>query len=98
MEDEVVELVSLRLVATVPRDKPDLHQGPARRDSRPARRGASFDGGWGEIDVHHRAALGVGSELHGPAVVELAESTLLVRPAWRARVDDVGTLVLERRR
>ena len=98
MEDEVIELVSLRLVATVPRERPDLRQGPARRDPRPTRRGASFDGGWEEIDVHDRGALGVGSELHGPAVVELAESTLLVRPAWRARVDDVGTLVLERRR
>ncbi len=37
-------------------------------------------------------------ELHGPAVVEFAESTLLVRPGWRATVDEVGTLVLERRR
>jgi N-methylhydantoinase A/oxoprolinase/acetone carboxylase beta subunit len=30
--------------------------------------------------------------------VEFAESTLLVRPGWRATVDEVGTLVLERRR
>jgi N-methylhydantoinase A len=97
MEDEVVELVSLRLVATAPREKPDLHQDPARRDSRPTRRRTSFDGGWEEIDDHDRAALGVGSELHGPAVVEFVESTLLVRPGWRARVDGVGTLVLERR-
>jgi N-methylhydantoinase A len=98
MEDEVVELVNLRLVATVPREKPDLHEGPARRGSHPTRRSACFDGGWREIDVHDRAALGLGGELHGPAVVEFAESTLLVRPGWWARVDDVGTLVLERRR
>jgi N-methylhydantoinase A len=98
MEDEVVELVNLRLVATVPREKPDLHEGPARRDSHSTRRSACFDGGWREIDVHDRAALGLGGELHGPAVVECAESTLLVRPGWWARADDVGTLVLERRR
>ena len=98
MEDEVVELVNLRLVATVPRDKPDLGEGPARREAHPTRRRASFDGGWREIDVHDRAALGAGSRLHGPAVVEFAEATLLVRPGWWARVDGVGTLVLERPR
>jgi N-methylhydantoinase A len=98
MEDEVVELVNLRLVATVPRDKPDLREAPPRRDANPTRRSASFDGGWQEIDVYDRDELGVHGELHGPAVVEFAESTLLVRPGWRATVDDVGTLVLERRR
>jgi N-methylhydantoinase A len=97
MEDEVVELVNLRLVATVPREKPELHEGPARRGSHPTRRSACFDGGWREVDVHDRAALGLGSRLHGPAVVAFAESTLLVRPGWWAGVDDVGTLVLERR-
>jgi N-methylhydantoinase A len=98
MEDEVVELVNLRLVATVPRAKPELSEAPPRRDGGPSRRRAFIDGGWREIDVHDRAALGVGSQLQGPAVVELAESTLLVRPGWRATVDEVGTLDLERRR
>jgi N-methylhydantoinase A len=48
--------------------------------------------------VYDRTDLGVGSELWGPAVVESAESTLLVRPGWRAAVDRVGALELERRR
>ena len=98
MDDEVVELVNLRLVATVPREKPDLHGASPRRDANPTRRSASFDGGWQEIDVYDRDELDVHGELHGPAVVEFAESTLLVRPGWRATVDEVGTLVLERRR
>jgi N-methylhydantoinase A/oxoprolinase/acetone carboxylase beta subunit len=98
MEDEVVELVNLRLVATVPREKPELQGGSPRRDANPTRRSASFDGGWQEVDVYDRDALGVHGELHGPAVVEFAESTLRVRPGWRATVDEVGTLVLERRR
>ncbi|HWD42678.1 MAG TPA: hydantoinase/oxoprolinase family protein [Actinomycetota bacterium] len=96
MEDEAVELVNLRLVATVPRDKPDLSEAPPRRARRPTRRRARLDDGWQEIDVRERATLGVGSELEGPAVVEFAESTLLVRPGWRATVDEVGTLNLER--
>jgi N-methylhydantoinase A len=98
MEDEVVELVSLRLVATVPRTKPDLAGAPPREHATPTLRRASFDGGWQEIEVHDRADIGMGSELQGPAVVEFAESTLLIRPGWRATVDKVGTLNLERQR
>jgi N-methylhydantoinase A len=98
IEDEVVELVNLRLVATVARRKPDLQEAPPRRNATPTRRGASFDGRWREIEVWKRSDLGVGSELRGPAVVEFTESTLVVRPEWRARVDEVGTLNLERQR
>jgi N-methylhydantoinase A len=98
MEDEVVELVNLRLVATVPRDKPDLSEAAPGRGGSPSRRRARLDDGWQEIAVHERATLGVGSELQGPAVVEFAESTLLLRPGWRAAVDGIGTLNLERRR
>jgi N-methylhydantoinase A len=96
MEDEAVELVSLRLVATVPRDKPDLSEAPPRREQGPTRRRARLDDGWQELDIYDRAALGPGSELQGPSVVEFAESTLLVRPSWRATVDEIGTLNLER--
>jgi N-methylhydantoinase A len=98
MDGEAVELVNLRLVATVPRVKPDLSEAPPRREQSPTRRRARLDDGWQEIDVYDRAALGLGSELQGPAVVEFVESTLLVRPGWRAMVDEVGTLSLERRR
>jgi N-methylhydantoinase A len=98
MEDEAVQLVNLRLVATVPREKPKLHEAPARQAAAPARRRASFDGGWREVDVHNRADLGAGSEIKGPAVVEFAESTLVIRPRWTATVDEIGTLHLEHRR
>jgi N-methylhydantoinase A len=98
MEDEAVELVNLRLVATVPREKPELHQAPSRRAATPARRRASLDGGWREVDVHDRADLGAGARIEGPAVVEFAESTLVVHPGWRATVDGIGTLDLERHR
>jgi N-methylhydantoinase A/oxoprolinase/acetone carboxylase beta subunit len=46
--------------------------------------------------VWRRADLGAGSGIRGAAVVELAESTVLVRPGWQGTVDRVGTLVLER--
>jgi N-methylhydantoinase A len=97
MDDEPLELVNLRLVATVPGDKPELREPPPRREAVPGRRRAGFDGEWLEVDVWRRTDLGAGSELEGPAVVELAESTVLLRPGWRGAVDEAGTLVLERR-
>jgi N-methylhydantoinase A len=96
MEDETVELVNLRLVATVPGAKPELREDPPRRAAVPGRRRAGFDGDWLEVDVWRRADLGAGSGIRGAAVVEFAESTVLVRPGWQGTVDRVGTLVLER--
>jgi N-methylhydantoinase A len=96
MDDEPVELVNLRLVATVPGDQPELREAPASGGVPCGRRRASFDGGWQEVDVVSRDDLGAGSGVQGPAVVEFAESTLLVRPGWRGTVDHAGALVLER--
>jgi N-methylhydantoinase A len=96
MDDEPVELVSLRLVATVPGAKPALRQAPASGEVPCGRRRASFDGDWQEVDVVRREDLGAGGGVKGPAVVEFPESTLLVRPGWRGTVDQAGALVLER--
>jgi N-methylhydantoinase A len=98
MEDEVVELVNLRLIATVPSDKPNLPQVPPDREPGIGRRRASFDGAWQDTVVYRRVGLRVGNQLGGPAVVEFPESTLVIRPSWQATVDEVGTLQLERQR
>ena len=98
MEDEPVELVNLRLVATVPVEKPRLDEPKKGEDkAEGARREANFDGGWLEVPVFDREEMGAGSEVSGPAVVEFKESTCVVRPGWRGAVDGVGTLVLEKR-
>ena len=97
VDGEPVELVNLRLTTRVAVEKPELHEDPAPADtSPPARRRANFDGEWVEVDVLDRAALGAGSEVVGPAVVEFAESTCVVRPDWRGAIDGAGTLVLRR--
>src|ERR687893_300469 len=46
MEDEPVELVNLRLIATVPVDKPALKEPPPEGEAESGRREANFDGGW----------------------------------------------------
>ena len=96
MEEEPLELVNLRLIATVPVEKPELREGEPEEDVKPGNREANFDGEWMEVPVLDRAYMGVGSEVEGPAIVEFAESTCVVRPGWNGAVDEVGTLILER--
>jgi N-methylhydantoinase A len=96
MDDEPVEVVNLRLVAAVPAGKPKLRAEPARAGRAAARRRVNLDGTWREVAVLAREELGGGDRLDGPAVVEFAEATLLLRPGWRATVDEAGTLVLQR--
>jgi N-methylhydantoinase A len=44
--------------------------------------------------VYARDALGVGAVVHGPAIIEQPDTTVLVIPGWRAEVDAFGTLHL----
>ena len=59
-------------------------------------RKANFDGDWSEVPVYRSAGMGEGFEVEGPAIVEFAEATCVVRPGWSGSVDATGTLVLER--
>jgi N-methylhydantoinase A len=96
MDDEPVELVNLRLIATVPVEKPGLNEPATEGEAVSERREANFDGEWREVPIFDRERMGEGSEVSGPAIVEFRESTCVVRPGWSGAVDEVGTLVLER--
>jgi N-methylhydantoinase A len=96
MDDEPVEVVNARVIATVPVDKPELSEDEPSGDASSETRKVNFDGDWVEAAVHDRAAMGKGSPVEGPAIVEFAEATCAVRPGWSGEIDDVGTLVLER--
>ncbi|MGB3681065.1 MAG: hydantoinase/oxoprolinase family protein, partial [Rubrobacteraceae bacterium] len=96
MDEETVELVNLRLIATLPVDKPELDEREPEGDAETGRREVNFDGDWVEAPVLDREKMGKGSEVEGPAVVEFAESTCVVRPGWGGKIDGVGTLILER--
>jgi N-methylhydantoinase A len=39
--------------------------------------------------------MGKGTKVKGPAIVEFAEATCVVRPGWSGAIDAAGTLVLE---
>jgi len=96
MDDESVELVNLRLIATVPVEKPEPEEPPAEGEEEAGHREVNFDGEWQEVPVLSREQMGKGSGVTGPAIVEFKESTCVVRPGWQGEIDGVGTLVLER--
>jgi N-methylhydantoinase A len=96
MEEEPVELVNVRVTATLAVEKPALKEAPTEDDGRGGRRRASFEGDWTEVDVFDRGRMGAGAEVVGPAIVEFAEATCVVERGWAGRVDEAGSLVLER--
>jgi N-methylhydantoinase A len=54
------------------------------------------DGMWQEATVYARRELPVGAIVKGPAILEQQDTTILVEPGLRARVDKLGNIVLER--
>ena len=89
-----VEIVSWRLVATGPvasRDsKVALQSAPAKpHGKRSARFGAN------DIDtpVYARKDLAKGQTLEGPAIIEERETTIIILPGWRAKVDATGCIM-----
>src|SRR6476659_6276528 len=91
------QVVSLR-TAVIGRRRPVSLQGlialePAAGGVAPAaRRRARFDGRWHDTPVYRREQLGVGAELIGPAIVEQLDSTTVIEPGDRVRVDALGNL------
>jgi N-methylhydantoinase A len=55
-----------------------------------------FDGAWHAATVWSRLDLPVGALLHGPAILEQPDATVVVDPDLVARVDRFGNLIIER--
>ena len=96
-----IELVTLRVTAvgSLPR-RAAMSLPVAGHDLRAAvtgRRPVYFRGA-GALDApcYAREALAPGMRFEGPAIIEQSDSTPLVAPGFRARVDDAHNLILER--
>ena len=57
-------------------------------------RKANFDGDWQEVPVLRRGGMGEGAKVEGPAIVEFAEATCVVRPGWSGDVHSTGAILL----
>ena len=90
--DSPIELVTLRVTATVPGPEVAL-EAPADAEPRTATRTAVFDGDEHEAWVL-RGELPAGTEIDGPAICELPEATLVVPPGWGGDVHPTGTVRL----
>ena len=66
----------------------------AQTAAAPGSRSVWFGRGWVEASIYSRAALAPGDVVHGPAVIEQADSTTIVEPGVRAALDEFGNLVL----
>ncbi|MBV9000049.1 MAG: hypothetical protein JO304_13385, partial [Solirubrobacterales bacterium] len=90
-----LELVTIRVTATASGVDVDLAQSGEQPELERSRREATLDGERIELEVW-RGVPAAQTEIEGPAVVELPESTVLVAPGWTGRVDATGTIKLTR--
>ncbi len=99
--DQEIELVTIRVSATVPGANVELAGSDSERGSevKRGRRQAVFKGERLQLETW-RGLPPPGAAIASPAVVELPESTVLVAPGWSGEVDRTGTirLVLDERR
>jgi len=98
--EEPLDLVSLRLTAVEPTDKPPLPQVSAQSDLQRATLAArpvfvDPARGWTSCPVFDRQLLPADAVLPAPSVVEGDESTCYIPPGTNARTDHMGNLVLE---
>ena len=97
--DEPVQIVSVRLTAIgmipplVVRDKPARPDADAVK----SRRQLWFDeNGAVDTPIYDRRRMPLGLKVVGPAVIESLESTILVPPRWKAKVNEYGFVLLTR--
>ncbi len=96
-----VRIVTLRTAAIGIRPDFDLAALAPPKDARldGAARGARqvwFDGAWHAATVWSRLDLPEGALVHGPAILEQPDATVVVEPDLTARVDRFGNLIIER--
>jgi len=96
--EEPVELVTVRLRARGLVDEPDLRSesvGGTVADAVTETREVVYDGRARETRVYERDAVPTEADFDGPAIVEGRESTVVVHPDQRVRVDEYGNLHVE---
>ncbi len=93
--EQELELVTIRITAMVPGIDVELAGGRDDDDLRHGGRKATLHGE--EMDFEVLAGLpSPGTEITGPALVQLPEATLLVAPGWAGEVDATGTIRIQR--
>jgi N-methylhydantoinase A len=94
------ELTNLRVIArgTVP--KPDLFKiegevGTLEEAKKPSRKVWFKDVDFVDTDIYERGKLPVGAEFEGPAILEQPDTTTVIPPKAKCRVDDYSNVIIE---
>jgi N-methylhydantoinase A len=95
--EQELELVTIRVSATLPGVEVELAAADTQSELSIGRRRATLRGEATELEVL-RGAPPPGTRIRGPSLVELPEATLLVAPEWSGEVDRAGTIRLTRAR
>jgi N-methylhydantoinase A len=94
LPDVDVEVVSWRLVATGPsvsrQSTPELAATPAKAKTT---RKARFHRNDVDTPVYERRELAGDQGIKGPAIIEERETTIIILPGWRAKVDATGCIM-----
>jgi N-methylhydantoinase A len=94
-DDQELELVTIRVSAQLAGAEVALGASGSEQELIRGRRRARVDGEQVELQVL-RGEPEPGTEVRGPMVVELPESTLLIPEGWAGGVDAHGTITVER--
>jgi N-methylhydantoinase A len=89
-----IELVNVRLVASIPLEGPAWRKQPDGDGQPASRRLVTIDSSQIEIAVWSRDALTAQTVIHGPAIVDEMSSTTYLPPGWVLSVGEVGEMLL----
>jgi N-methylhydantoinase A len=100
MEDASIEALSWRLACVAPNKDirigaQDVKRGEAKSAHRGQREVLFEEHGWQTCKVYDRYALTQGTTFAGPALIEERESTCVVGPGAKIKVDEMRNLVIE---
>jgi N-methylhydantoinase A len=91
-----IEVVNLRLIASIPGPKLPRHRVDGRHVA-PQPHRLLWGGRWLKADCYPRDCLPANRRFAGPLVITEFSATTVVAPGWTARAFDDGDLLLERR-
>lgn len=95
MEGDPIDVVNYRVSAIGL--SPELEWGKmthGEQDAYKDHRDVYFEGGYHGSSIHERRCLKPGQQMDGPAVIEQVDSTTILSPGDRARVDLYGNLII----
>jgi N-methylhydantoinase A len=92
-----VEMTTFRVVASVPTARPELQPLPAGSSNglaAPATRKVFSGGEWHDAQIIRQESVHPGLELDGLAIIEMADTTIVIGGGQHAAVDQYGNVVI----